>query len=357
MRSGIVDDIQEKNYNLYKVRLFLIAAITLAFRLTPTLTLSPSLLSSQARLKERCESDRSDCSLAFYNTSVLELSSRHGYGFALKAALQEVKSKYVIVIQHDRNFMRPAPVREVVNAMEVDEEVKYVGILMRSNLMYLEQFVAKYGKAMLQSLKSCIKRPQELRLDPRLFTSKEVAERVFDDYPRISEKYRNLCENYKKCPPYAELKGEELSELEGRKGCSDADGDVDGDVKCQASLIPTLFWYDNVHITRTEHYRDWVFKPERKLVKRGGFVEDKLSPKMVEDVKSRGFAEGWSPYGCFLVDDHCGVAFTGHMDGGAWMTGDMRVGRMDSWVKQNGKSPQEGKDLITPSGNSIIDNC
>jgi hypothetical protein len=340
MRSGIVDDDQEINYNLYK-----------------------------ARLKERCDLDRSDMSLAFSKTSGLELSSRHGYGFALKAALQEVKTKYVIVIQHDRNFMRPAPVREVVNAMEADEEVKYVGILMRSNLMYLEQFVAKYGKAMLQSLKACMKRPPELRLDPRLFTSKEVAERVFESYPRVSEKYRSLCENYKNSPPYAELRGEEVSEVGEREGegCSnrgsdgggdgggDGGDDGGGDVKCQATLIPTLFWYDNVHITRTDHYRDWVFEPERKLVKRGGFVEDKLSPKMVDDVKSKGFSEGWSPYGCFLVDDHCGVAFTGHMDGGAWMTDDMRVGRMDTWVKKNGKSPQEGTDLITPSGHSVID--
>ena len=44
MRSGIVDDDQEANYNLYK-----------------------------SRLKERCDTDRSDPSLLFFNTEVLEV--------------------------------------------------------------------------------------------------------------------------------------------------------------------------------------------------------------------------------------------------------------------------------------------
>ena len=44
------------------------------------------------------------------------------------------------------------------------------------------------------------------------------------------------------------------------------------------TLLPrfkTLFWYDNVHIAETEHYRDFVFNPVYKMVKKGGFVEGK----------------------------------------------------------------------------------
>mmetsp|Transcript_21293 Transcript_21293/g.44344 ORF Transcript_21293/g.44344 Transcript_21293/m.44344 type:complete len:395 (-) Transcript_21293:18-1202(-) len=305
MRSGIVDDDQEANYNQYK-----------------------------SRLKERCDTDHSDPSLLFFNTEILELPTRHGYGFALKAALQRVTTKYVIVIQHDRNFMRPTPIKEVIAAMDQDPAVKYVGILMRSNLMYMEHFVAKYGSPLLENLKACVKRPLELRLDPTKYGGREVAERLFENYPRVTDKYRSLYDNYRSCAPYMEYLGKEVSEV-AEGDCGDDDG-----LKCQASLIPTLFWYDNIHITRTEHYRDWVFDDKRKLVKRGGFVEDKLSPRMVEEVKSKGFVEGWSPYGCYLLDDHCGVTFTGHMDGGAWMTDDMREGRMDNWIAMNRKGPK-----------------
>ena len=40
--------------------------------------------------------------------------------------------------------------------------------------------------------------------------------------------------------------------------------------KQQMSLTPTLFWYDNVHVCETAHYRDFVFDPLYKMVARGG---------------------------------------------------------------------------------------
>jgi len=35
--------------------------------------------------------------------------------------------------------------------------------------------------------------------------------------------------------------------------------------KHQLTLTPTLFWYDNVHLAETEHYRDFVFNPIYKV--------------------------------------------------------------------------------------------
>ena len=102
MRSGIVDAVQRSNYEEFK-----------------------------ARLRSRVAGAGGDPSSPFRNCEVLELPSRHGYGYALKAACESVETKYVCVVQHDRTFMREAPVEEVVKAMEGDGRVKYVGFLMR----------------------------------------------------------------------------------------------------------------------------------------------------------------------------------------------------------------------------------
>jgi hypothetical protein len=95
--------------------------------------------------------------------------------------------------------------------------------------------------------------------------------------------------------------------------------------KAQLSLIPTFFWYDNVHICDTAHYRDFVFHPTYKMVVRGGFVEDKLSPVIKQAVERMGLVQGHARFGCFLLDDHSGMFFTGHLDGGSYLTKDKRL--------------------------------
>lgn len=56
------------------------------------------------------------------------------------------------------------------------------------------------------------------------------------------------------------------------------------------------------------------------MVARGGFVEDKLSPVLKRTVERLGLKEGHSRFGCYLLDDHAGVPFTGHLDGGSYIT-------------------------------------
>ncbi len=72
----------------------------------------------------------------------------------------------------------------------------------------------------------------------------------------------------------------------------------------QLSLTPTLFWYDNTHVCETSHYRDFIFNPKYKMVARGGFVEDKLSPVITKSVERLGLREGsYSQYipSCMLL--------------------------------------------------------
>ena len=56
------------------------------------------------------------------------------------------------------------------------------------------------------------------------------------------------------------------------------------------------------------------------MVAKGGFVEDKLSPALRRTVERLGLKDGHSRFGCYLLDDHSGMFFTGHLDGGSYMT-------------------------------------
>jgi len=230
MRSGFVDDEQRENYIKFK-----------------------------ANLADRVKSASTAPEDDFYNTTILELQSRHGYGFALKEAVKTVETQFVCVIQHDRTFMRRTPILEVVKAMENDGAVKYVGILMRSNLVYLDQTM-KYGKAIFGQMERAIKRPKELLLNSREYNNKSVCEELYGRFPRCGEKYRALREQYRANLTYRKLV--ETSLVPSGEGEEDGEGEKE---KVQSSLIPTLFWSDNIHVAVTAHYRgglsEWLPPP------------------------------------------------------------------------------------------------
>ncbi|CAK0895024.1 unnamed protein product [Prorocentrum cordatum] len=76
---------------------------------------------------------------------VLELDSRHGFGFAVKAALELVRTPYVIVLQHDRPFIRRADIPRVVAAMEADpQRLKYMGMPTGTTLGHAYHVLSKY---------------------------------------------------------------------------------------------------------------------------------------------------------------------------------------------------------------------
>lgn len=232
--------------------------------------------------------------------------------------------------------MRLTPIKSIIDCMEVDSNVKYVGILMRSNLLYLEQFAGKYGVKQLKLNQGLAKRPEELLLDPKIYGRNDaIAHELCGRYKQsVNDKYTVLLQNYKNSVPYKPFLTSSHDEM-GR---------------AQASLIPTLFWYDNVHVARRSHYKDFVFDPKLKLVARGGFVEDKLSPALVKCVDNVGLESAIEKFGCYLFDDHCGVAFTGHLDGGSFLTEEQREGRKEGWKDENKKEEREGKGVEEVEG-------
>ena len=59
----------------------------------------------------------------------MELETRHGFGFAVEAALKNVKTDLVMVVQHDRFFLRRLDLCNVIEAIRKEPRIKslYLG--------------------------------------------------------------------------------------------------------------------------------------------------------------------------------------------------------------------------------------
>jgi hypothetical protein len=66
------------------------------------------------------------------------------------------------------------------------------------------------------------------------------------------------------------------------------------------------------------------------MVAKGGFIEDKCSPILKRTVERLGLRDGHSRFGCYLLDDHSGMFFTGHIDGGSYMSPEERTALLAS---------------------------
>lgn len=324
LRNGIANQTQAENYRLFK----------LALR-----KLCEDADKEAAANAKMCidENERKKLS-PFCNTKVVELQERHGYGFALREAVQKVhvKTPYVCVIQHDRTFMRQTPIMEVVQCMMSHHElVKYVGISMRSNLLFRDLFLGKYGKASYEEMEQMVIRSPELNLSTEVYgkNGSSVQGMLASVSDNIRENISALQSTYFTCQ-------QGLAYLNWCKENNENDCS-----KQQFTLTPTLFWYDNIHIVETEHYRDFVFNPKYKMVARGGFVEDKLSPVLVRSVERRGLVEGHRRFGCYILDDHSGMFFTGHLDGGSYLTAEEKEAMKKKQLqKQQEKSSRQQKN-------------
>ena len=81
----------------------------------------------------------------FANSQLLCLGKRHGFAFAIREALRLVKTTFVLVVQHDRMFLRPGRLPNVLEVMRRDPALKHVGLLQKSTLTYARTVNDKYG--------------------------------------------------------------------------------------------------------------------------------------------------------------------------------------------------------------------
>ena len=77
---------------------------------------------------------------------LLVLGQRHGFGGAVEAALRHVRSPYVMVVQHDNNFIRGFDLGAVLRAMRRWPDVlKKVDVLSTTTLRYAHAAPSKRG--------------------------------------------------------------------------------------------------------------------------------------------------------------------------------------------------------------------
>jgi hypothetical protein len=321
MRNGIVTEQQAQNYCEYKQRLH--------------------------QLCQDAKSSPNHSNSVFANTRIVELSTRHGYGYAVRHVLQNtdyIQTPYVCVVQHDRTFMRPTPLLETLHAMWYHTHIKYVGFSMRSNLLYRDIYIAKYGTC--TKYESMVMYAPQLQVCSTQYGPNSVStrglvvqnEKVRQNIQTLTETYRGSAQATleRKCPLQSNhsdmtTKGhghDPSPDDNDRSGShhlneTSTSGPISSPLH-QISLVPTLYWYDNVHICDTKHYRDFIFHPSYKMVAKGGFIEDKLSPIIKRTVERLGLRDGHSRFGCYLLDDHSGMFFTGHIDGGSYMSPEER---------------------------------
>lgn len=209
----------------------------------------------ELQAQKASEVDPSDCSLEerlWRKVSVVRLAERQGFGFAVKAALELVQTRFVCVMQHDRTFMRPFhDVLPLLKAMMADEQLKMVGLPTTTNdpSKYITQAITKLG---------------EMKVHHPPFESLVVTSPV--------------------CP--------------------------------QLRFIPMIMWHDSTHFASTEYYRSFVFGRRRRLVTKGGFIEDKLGQEQGMDLRNIGW-RSHANYGTFLLDDGAPAParMVGHLDG------------------------------------------
>lgn len=280
---------------------------------------------------------------------VVELEEHHGFGFAVRRAMfHHVETPMVVVIQHDRTFTRPAPffedvAREMLRQGE-DGAIGYVLLPITSTNNYALQWRTKLGQVG--------KKGHEADLD------RFAIALGGDDRSRGC--VNDACCGSSRNPGGGKdgsgspiRKGETktdaaavLSEVVECGTTSLHSADARGAYVGGKHLLPCLRWYDSTHIAFSKFYREFVFSGERKLVKRGGFIEDKLGQAQSRDVLSRGLDATVPEWRLWLYQDGLGRAVS-HLDGSSGASAAELDRRYPQRVAQRERRTQEENISIT----------
>ncbi|KAL1522528.1 hypothetical protein AB1Y20_017515 [Prymnesium parvum] len=189
---------------------------------------------------------------------LLELEENHGFGFAVRRALEEVRTPLVCVIQHDRTFLRTVALEPIARRMLLAAgAVGYVLLPTRSTARYVHQQSSRLGAHGIKHARG--------------------------ELERLA------------IPLHGE--GESLGAEGGGR------------------LLPCLQWYDSTHLALTSYYREFVFNGAEKLVTQGKFIEAELGQVQFQEMCSKGIAASLPRWRTYLLDDVVEAPIVGHMNG------------------------------------------
>ena len=90
---------------------------------------------------------RQGSSSAWAHAEILALEGHHGFAWAIKAALESglVRTRHVLIVQHDRSFMRSFDLARAVTCMLSDERVRYLLLPTRSTHHHAQTIFGRTG--------------------------------------------------------------------------------------------------------------------------------------------------------------------------------------------------------------------
>ncbi|CAD7936043.1 unnamed protein product [Amoebophrya sp. A25] len=272
-------------------------------------------------------------------TTVIGPLPKHlSFAHALKRGLEEVRTQYVMVVQHDRAFVEPLDISHVVRMMEEEPRIRYVGFQSRTNVNYPNRSRGRYGEwarvpevaaathasSSKRGSKCVIPAPATMSVrggDPEnqgeaisrggvkrqhkgdwkefsggrgLGAATVISSTSSSSSSSTSEQHQNGVTSSTSDSPSSDsqLLEEQYKEMRDQ-------------VNLREHLIPLFFWYDSTHIVHTEPYKALISRE----CKQGQFIESTYGVRLEERVREVGNRGAWSfdyhldHFGSFLLHD------------------------------------------------------
>ena len=227
------------------------------------------------------------------NYELVELEQRHGFGFAVRRALfHHVHTPLVIVVQHDRTFCRSAQFLEdiVVKMLAEGEDgcIGYVLLPITSTNKYSNQWQTKLGQVGIKGREADLTR-FTIMLDKKV--DHAVGNAVLSSDPH-------------RCSENAEAKVHSLLSQTVKQQIRRRIGTGLPKVWIEVDTFFPAFGGTTLRILRlASSIGTLCFQVREKLVKHGGFIEDKLGQAQSKDVLTRGLDAAVPAWKMWLYQD------------------------------------------------------
>ena len=199
------------------------------------------------------------------SAEILELEQNHGFGYAVRAALQMVTTPLVCVLQHDRVLLR-----------DCDTNLRNV-----AQRMLARDLTPEVGYCLLPTRTAL---PHEYAHKCRI---------------RLGERGIR--------PPRSDIEPHAIALADGLR------------------LLPLLTWFDSTHLCSLRHYADVILPACTK----GAFIESEVGPLQLAEAEAEdgGVGAMLSRWKCYLLDDGHSAPVVGHLNGAVRLASGLASGR------------------------------
>ena len=257
----------------------------------------------------------------YNNVEVLALPSRHGFAFAIQAALEHVATPTVMIVHHDQRFIRPINVHAMARLLTGAtgggaSGYKYFGLPSSGTAKYIAQALGKHGIDV--GTFAC-------SLGPLL--TREVAAGACSPADHVGASVGAGANAATAGSIRADTAVAATRATGGTGDMSSASVGAEraeGDGACvpRPRLLPLLSWYDRTHVVLTEHYRSVL---SAGGARKGSFMEDSVGQRQLAQLKRDGMASH-AAFGTWLWDDSDDASIY-HINGQNFLTPEERVSR------------------------------